>query len=77
MVVNHWKLNESATSNKFPLPQQEDILQALKGSPWLIALNTSAEFIQLEITPKEWEKLTFKIAKDTCHGCVCNRKNYM
>ena len=32
MVVDYRKLNEIAISDEFPLPKQEDILQALVGS---------------------------------------------
>ena len=32
MVVDHWKLNKVAISDEFPLPKQENILQALSGS---------------------------------------------
>ena len=32
MVVNYQKLNEVAIFNEFPLPKQEDILQAFSGS---------------------------------------------
>ena len=47
MVVDYWKLNEMAISDEFPLPKQEDILQALEGSQWLSTLDASAGFTQL------------------------------
>ena len=47
MVIDYWKLNEIAISDEFPLPKQEDILQALEGS-------------QVEFEPKEREKLAFR-----------------
>ena len=53
MVVDYRKLNEVAISDEFPLPKQEDILQALEGSQWLSTLDTLTEFTQLEIKPKE------------------------
>ena len=59
MVIDYWKLNEIAISNEFPLPKQEDILQALKGSQWLSTLDALAGFTQVEVEPKEREKLTF------------------
>ena len=31
MVIDYRKLNEITISDKFPLPKQEDILQALEG----------------------------------------------
>ena len=60
MVVDYRKLNEVAISDEFPLPKQEDILQALEGSQWLSTLETLAGFTQLEIEPKEQEKLAFQ-----------------
>ena len=44
MVIDHQKLNEIAISDKFPLPKQEDILQALEGSQWLSTLDALAGF---------------------------------
>ena len=59
MVIDYQKLNEIAISNEFPLPKQEDILQALKGSQWLSTLDTLAGFTQVEVEPKERDKLAF------------------
>ncbi len=53
MVVDYRKLNEIAIADKFPLPKQEDILQALVGSQWLSTLDVLASFTQLEVNPKE------------------------
>ena len=39
MVIDYRKLNEIAISDEFPLPKQEDILQALEGSQWLSTLD--------------------------------------
>ena len=61
MVIDYWKLNEIAISDEYPLPKQEDILQALKGSQWLSTLDTSAGFTQVEVEPKEREKLAFQM----------------
>ena len=60
MVVDYRKLNEIAIADEFPLPKQEDILQALVGSQWLSTLDALAGFTQLEIDPKEREKLAFR-----------------
>ena len=64
MVVDYRRLNEIAINDKFPLPEQEDILQALLGCQWLSTLDALAGFTQLEIDPKEQEKLAFQ----THHG---------
>jgi hypothetical protein len=53
MVVDYRKLNEIAIADEFPLPKQEDILQALVGSQWLSTLDALAGFTQLEVDPKE------------------------
>ena len=42
MVIDYRKLNEMTISDEFPLPKQEDILQALEGSQWLSTLDTLA-----------------------------------
>ena len=60
MVVDYRKLNEVAISDKFPLPKQEDILQAPVGWQWLSTLDALAGFTQLEVDPKEREKLAFR-----------------
>ena len=60
MVVDYRKLNEVAISNKFPLPKQENILQALVGCQWLSTLDALTGFTQLEVDPKEKEKLAFR-----------------
>ena len=60
MVVDYRKLNEVAISDEFPLPKQEDILQALVGCQWLSTLDALARFMQLEVDPKEREKLAFR-----------------
>ena len=59
MVIDYRKLNEIVISDEFPLPKQEDILQALKGSQWLSTLDALAGFTQVEVEPKEREKLAF------------------
>ena len=58
--LDYWKLNEIAISDEFPLPKQEDILQAIKGSQWLSTLDALAGFTQVEVQPKEREKLAFR-----------------
>jgi len=60
MVVDYRKLNEIAIADEFPLPKQEDILQALVGSQWLSTLDTLAGFTKLEVNLKEREKLAFR-----------------
>jgi hypothetical protein len=49
MVVDYRKLNKVAISDEFPLPKQEDILQALSSSQWLSTLDALAGFTQMEI----------------------------
>ena len=60
MVIDYQKLNEIAISDEFPLPKQGDILQALEGSQWLSTLDALAGFTQVEVEPKEREKLAFR-----------------
>jgi hypothetical protein len=44
MVIDLRKLNESVVPDEFPIPKQEDILQALTGSQWLTTLDALAGF---------------------------------
>ena len=60
MVIDYRKLNEITISDEFPLPKQEDILHALEGSQWLSTLDALAGFTQVEVEPKEREKLAFR-----------------
>jgi hypothetical protein len=39
MVIDLRKLNQSIIPDEFPIPKQEDILQALTGSQWLTTLD--------------------------------------
>jgi len=43
----------------FPIPKQEDILQALTGSQWLSTLDALAGFTQLTMDDEATEKLAF------------------
>ena len=53
MVVDYRRLMEIAIADEFPLPKQEDNLQALVGCQWLSTLDVLAGFTQLEIDLKE------------------------
>jgi hypothetical protein len=57
MIVNY---NKVPISHKFPLPQQEDIRQALSGSQWLSTLDSLTVLTQMEIEKIEHEKLAFR-----------------
>jgi hypothetical protein len=60
MVIDYWRLNKVAISDEFPLPKQEDILQALSSSQWLSTLDALAGFTQMEIEKMEHKKLAFQ-----------------
>ena len=45
--------------DEFPLPRQDEILQALTGSQWLSTFDALAGFTQLEIAEEEREKTAF------------------
>src|SRR3984957_14623426 len=60
MVIDFRRLNDMVIPDEFPLPKQEDILQALVGSQWLTTLDALAGFTQMEIEPKDKEKLAFR-----------------
>ena len=46
--------------DEFPLPRQDEILQALTGSQWLSTFDALAGFTQLEIAEEEREKTAFR-----------------
>lgn len=62
MVIDLRRLNDAVIPDEFPLPRQEDILQALQGSQYLSTLDALAGFTQLTIKPADKEKLAFR-----CH----------
>lgn len=60
MVIDLRKLNELVVPDEFPLPKQDDILQALTGAQWLTTLDALAGFTQLSMTSSASEKLAFR-----------------
>jgi len=60
MVIDLRKFNERVVPDEFPLPKQEDILQALNGSQWLSTLDTLSSFTQLTLSDSAAEKLAFR-----------------
>ena len=60
MVIDYQILNAMTIPDEFPLPRQEEILQALTGSQWLSTLDALAGFTQLEILEEEKEKTAFR-----------------
>ena len=60
MVIDYQKLNAVTIPDEFPLPRQEDILQALTGAQRLSTFDSLAGFTQLEIAEDEREKTAFR-----------------
>jgi hypothetical protein len=60
MVIDLRRLNQSVIADEFPIPRQEEILQALEGSQWLSTLDALAGFTQLLVAEKDKEKLAFR-----------------
>jgi hypothetical protein len=60
MVIDLRKLNEMVIPDEFPLPRQDDILQALSGSQWLTTLDALSGFTQLTMSDSSAEKLAFR-----------------
>lgn len=60
MVIDYRKLHEQAVADEFPLPRQDEILQALEGSQWLSTLDALAGLMQLQVHPDHREKLAFR-----------------
>ncbi len=62
MVLDYRKLNAVVIPDEFPLPKQDDIMQALSGSQWLTTLDALSGFTQLIVHEDSREKLAFR-----CH----------
>ena len=60
MCIDYRKLNEVSVPDEFPLPRQDNILQALTGSRWLSTLDALAGFTQLQMSPDAKEKTAFR-----------------
>jgi hypothetical protein len=59
LVVDYRKLNAVTIPNKFPIPHQSEIIQALSGSQVLSSFNALAGFTQLEMADSTKEKTAF------------------
>lgn len=60
MVIDYRKLNELVIPDEFPLPRQDEILQAITGSQWLTTLDALSGFTQLEMTQGSKEYTAFR-----------------
>lgn len=60
MVIDWRKLNEQAVPDEFPLPRQDDIIQALTGAQWLTTLDALAGFTQMTFIKEDREKTAFR-----------------
>jgi hypothetical protein len=60
MVIDYRKLNDCVIPDEFPLPKQEDILQALTGAQWLSTFDALAGFTQLEMAEDSKEITAFR-----------------
>lgn len=60
MVIDYRKLNEMTIPDEFPLPKQEDIMNALSGSQWLSAMDALAGFTQVTIEEEDRPKTAFR-----------------
>src|SRR5260370_3278058 len=58
--VDYCKLNSVTIPDKFPIPWQSEILQALSGAQVLTTLDTLARFNQLSIAEEDQEKTGFR-----------------
>ncbi len=62
MVIDYRKLNALVVPDEFPLPKQDDIMQALSRSQWLTTLDALSGFTQLIVHEDSRQKLAFR-----CH----------
>ena len=47
MVIDYQRLNILVIPDEFPLPKQDDIMQALNSAQWLTTLDALSGFTQL------------------------------
>src|SRR6202000_1841035 len=60
MVIAYRRLNDCVIPDEFPLPKQDEILQALTGSQWLSTFDALAGFTQLEMAEDSKELTAFR-----------------
>ena len=60
MCIDYWKLNDCTIPDEFPLPRQDNILQALTGSQWLSTLDALSGFTQLKMEEDSKEMTAFR-----------------
>ncbi|EUC60920.1 TY3B-TY3B-like protein, putative [Rhizoctonia solani AG-3 Rhs1AP] len=59
MCIDYRKLNAVSIPDKFPLPKQTDILNALNGAQFLTTLDALAGFTQLKVREEDRPKTAF------------------
>ena len=69
MVIDLWKFNERVIPDEFPLPKQEDTIQALNGSQWLTTLDALSGFTQLTMSDSAVENLPFQMHQGLWQYC--------
>lgn len=67
MVIDYRRLNQMVIADEFPLPKQDDILQALTGAQFLSTLDALSGFHQLEMAEKDREILAFRCHRGLFH----------
>ncbi|THH26480.1 hypothetical protein EUX98_g7699 [Antrodiella citrinella] len=60
MVIDYRKLNEMTIPDEFPLPKQEDIMNALSGAQWLSTMDALSGFTQVLIQEEDRPKTAFR-----------------
>lgn len=69
MVIDLWKFDERVIPDEFPLPKQEDIIQALNGSQWLTTLDALSGFTQLTMSDSAVENVLFQMHQGLWQFC--------
>jgi hypothetical protein len=59
LCVDYRKLNKVTKKDNYPLPRVDDMLETLSESQWFSSLDLASGFWQVELDPKDREKLTF------------------
>lgn len=61
IVVDYRKLNDQSISDRYPIPNINDILDKLGKSQYFTTLDLASGFHQIEVDPKDTEKTAFSV----------------
>ena len=66
--IDYRKLNTETRKDAYPIPRIEDMLDALQDTKWFITLDLASGYWQVEMDPKDQDKITFITKQGTYTG---------